>query len=60
MKKLLLTSFVLAGALGVAQLSVPAASAKPVDCSLVRCMACPEGQHLKLTPPDCCRCIPNR
>lgn len=57
MKKLLLTSLVLAGVLGVAQISVPAASAKPVDCSLVRCAACPEGQHLKLTPPDCCRCV---
>ena len=32
---------------------------KPVDCSTVRCAACPEGQHPKLTPPDCCKCVPN-
>jgi len=31
----------------------------PVDCSTVRCAACPTGQHPALTPPDCCRCIPN-
>jgi hypothetical protein len=28
------------------------------DCSNVRCMACPTGQHPALTPPDCCRCVP--
>jgi hypothetical protein len=33
-------------------------SAKKVDCSTVRCAACPTGQHPALTPPDCCRCIP--
>lgn len=32
-------------------------SAKKVDCSTVRCEACPEGQHLALVPPDCCRCV---
>jgi len=30
-----------------------------VDCSTVRCAACPTGQHPKLTPPDCCRCVPD-
>jgi len=30
-----------------------------VDCSTVRCAACPTGQHPALTPPDCCRCIPD-
>ena len=29
------------------------------NCSNVRCAACPEGQHPKLTPPDCCKCVPN-
>lgn len=57
MKRMLLAGLVFAGALGVAQLSVPQATAQPVDCSLVRCEACPEGQHPKLTPPDCCRCV---
>jgi hypothetical protein len=32
---------------------------RPVDCSTVRCAACPTGQHPALTPPDCCRCIPD-
>jgi len=30
-----------------------------VDCSTVRCEACPEGQHPALKPPDCCKCVPN-
>lgn len=30
-----------------------------VDCSTVRCAACPEGQHPALKPPDCCKCVPN-
>lgn len=29
-----------------------------VDCSAVRCPACPEGQKPALAPPDCCKCIP--
>jgi hypothetical protein len=56
---MILAGLVLAGTFGVAQLSVTQASAKPVDCSLVRCMSCPAGQHLALTPPDCCRCLPD-
>jgi len=32
------------------------ASAKKVDCTTVRCAACPTGQHPSLVPPDCCRC----
>ena len=30
-----------------------------VDCSTVRCKACPTGQHPILKPPDCCRCVPD-
>jgi len=33
--------------------------AKAVDCSTVRCRACPTGQHPILKPPDCCRCVPD-
>lgn len=32
--------------------------AAKVDCSTVRCAACPEGQTPALRPPDCCRCVP--
>ena len=56
MKRIVLAGLVLAGALGVGQLSVPRASAQPVDCSLVRCEACPVGYHLAPTGSDCCRC----
>lgn len=34
-------------------------SKKKVDCSTVRCAACPTGQHPALKPPDCCRCVPD-
>jgi hypothetical protein len=34
-------------------------SAAKVDCSAVRCAACPTGQHPILKPPDCCRCVPD-
>ena len=55
-KRMLLAGLVFAGALGATQLSVPA-TAQAVDCSLVRCAECPAGQHPKLTPPDCCKCV---
>ncbi len=29
-----------------------------VDCSTVRCAACPEGQTPALKPPNCCKCVP--
>lgn len=32
---------------------------KKVDCSTVRCAACPTGQHPILKPPDCCKCVPD-
>ncbi len=36
-----------------------AMAAKPkIDCSTVRCAACPDGQTPALKPPDCCRCVP--
>jgi hypothetical protein len=54
MKRLILAGLVLAGAFGVAQ--VPTVSAQQVDCSLVRCEACPPGFVLSPTGNDCCRC----
>jgi hypothetical protein len=34
------------------------AEAARIDCSTVRCAACPEGQTPALKPPNCCRCVP--
>lgn len=34
------------------------AEAAKVDCSTVRCVACPAGQTQALKPPDCCKCVP--
>jgi hypothetical protein len=35
-----------------------ATAGSQVDCSTVRCAACPEGQTPALRPPNCCRCVP--
>ena len=35
-----------------------AVEAAQIDCSTVRCVACPEGQTPRLKPPNCCRCVP--
>jgi len=56
MKRMILAGLVLAGTFGVTQLAVPEASAQQVDCSLVRCAACPPGTVLSPTGNDCCRC----
>jgi hypothetical protein len=58
MKRLILAGLVTMGALVSIQATVPAANANHVDCSTVRCMACPEGQIFAPTPHNCCRCIP--
>lgn len=56
MKKLILAGLVAFGTFGA--LSVAPVPAAAIDCSLVRCMACPEGQVLSPTPGNCCRCRP--
>jgi hypothetical protein len=58
MKRLILAGLVAVGALASVQATVPAASANHVDCSLVRCAACPTGYVLSPTHNDCCRCVP--
>lgn len=57
MKKLVFTALALLAAWGAVQVATPAAQA--TNCDNVRCMACPAGQHPKLTPPDCCKCVPD-
>jgi len=58
MKRLILAGLVALGTFCTIQAAAPTASANHIDCSLVRCMACPEGQVLSPTPHNCCRCIP--
>lgn len=57
MKRMLLAGFVALAALASTQIAAPAANANHVDCSLVRCMACPDGYVLSPTHNDCCRCV---
>lgn len=56
MSKLTKMAF-LAGVIALGAFSTPRAEAV-IDCSTVRCMACPEGQRPSLKPPHCCNCIP--
>lgn len=56
MKRLILAGLVTLSAFGAVQLSVPQAGAQQVDCSLVRCEACPPGFEPAPTGNDCCRC----
>lgn len=58
MKRLILAGVVAMGAIFAVQAAVPTADAF-VDCSTVRCMACPEGYTFSPTPNNCCRCIKN-
>ena len=56
MKKLLLAGFVALGTWGLTL--VPSqVTADPVNCALVLCPVCPEGQVLSPTPGNCCRCV---
>lgn len=57
MKRIILAGLVSLGALFAIQVSAPKAEA--VNCDLVRCMACPDGQHLAPTGNNCCRCLPD-
>jgi hypothetical protein len=47
-----------AGQYGGDTVATSGQKAGQVDCSTVRCAACPEGQTPVLRPPDCCRCVP--
>ena len=58
MKRLILAGLVALGTFCTVQATAQAASAPRVDCSTVRCMACPEGQVFSPTPHNCCRCLP--
>lgn len=57
MKRMLLAGFVALAAIASTQVSAPVANANHIDCSTVRCMACPDGYVLSPTHTDCCRCV---
>ena len=57
MRKLVVTLILFVGALGaIALFTSTPAHAKPT-CATVRCLPCPDGYHLSLQWPDCCRCV---
>ena len=60
MKKLFATAALLMIVLGIFALlaASPAVAAKGT-CANVRCAACPDGYHLLLKWPNCCRCVAN-
>lgn len=59
MKKLItLGSMLVAVGALVALLTPTPAVARP-NCDTVRCLPCPDGYHLSLQWPNCCRCVKN-
>ncbi|HVS00644.1 MAG TPA: hypothetical protein VMW27_28750 [Thermoanaerobaculia bacterium] len=56
MKRLILAGLVTLSAFGAVQVSAPKVEAQAVDCTVVRCAACPPGFELAPTGNDCCRC----
>jgi hypothetical protein len=58
MKRLILAGLVTLGTVFAIQATAPQATAHHIDCSLVRCQACPAGYVFAPTPHDCCRCVP--
>lgn len=56
MRKLLFASLMLLGTFTALEMATPPAHA--IDCSTVRCMACPPGYVFSPTPQNCCRCLP--
>lgn len=57
MKRLILAGIVALAAIASVQVSAPQAGAAPIDCSTVKCMACPEGYVFAPTQGNCCRCV---
>ncbi len=51
----------LAFAMGLLALCACSSTKEPgqprMDCSTVRCAACPAGQRPIMRPPDCCACV---
>jgi hypothetical protein len=46
-------------ALGAIALFAPTHVVARPTCGTVRCLPCPDGYHLSLQWPDCCRCVKN-
>lgn len=61
-KKLIAVCIAAAFGIGALVLFVASSStsdARHINCSQVRCAACPDGSHFAPTPGNCCRCLPN-
>ncbi|HKV06824.1 MAG TPA: hypothetical protein VJ725_01715 [Thermoanaerobaculia bacterium] len=56
MKKLMLAGLVALGTFGALSVA-PAPATANIDCSFVKCAACPDGTVLSPTPGNCCRCV---
>jgi hypothetical protein len=56
MKKLILAGLIALGTWGILTVTPAPVTAQPIDCSFVKCPACPEGTVFSPTPGNCCRC----
>lgn len=59
MKKQFAVLLAVVAALGAAALLAPTPVIARPTCDTVRCLPCPDGYHLSLQWPNCCRCIKN-
>jgi hypothetical protein len=59
MKRSFALFIMLVAALGAIALLAPTPAVARPNCDTVRCLPCPDGYHLSLTWPDCCRCVKN-
>ena len=59
MKKPFALFLLVVAALGLFALAAPTPAVARPGCDTVRCLPCPDGYHLSLQWPNCCRCVKN-
>ena len=59
MRKSIVAGVVLVVVLGALALFAPTPAIARANCDTVRCLPCPDGYHLSLQWPNCCRCVKN-